>query len=498
MLPFFGRLSCSPDHLAARDDARCVTYRALVAEADTLAARLDPNGSGLAGARVAIWVPPSVDWAVALVAIWRAGGVAVPLALSHPEPELEHVLSDSGATVLIADPTLRPALDGLANRLALKPVELGGAGDTQRPAIPGPRPADAALLVYTSGTTGPPKGVVLTHDNLHASMEALEAAWGWTSADRILEVLPLHHVHGIVNVVLGALWAGAECRFLPRFDAERVWELFCEDRPTLFMAVPTIYSRLLGAWEGAGAAARDRRSQAARRLRLMVSGSAALPVPLLERWSELTGHTLLERYGMTEIGMALSNPLDGPRIAGSVGQPLPGVAIRLVDPDQRPVEDGEPGEIEVRGRSVFRAYWNRPDETAVAFRDGWFRTGDIAMREAGVYRLLGRAGLDILKSGGEKISAVEIEATLRAHPAIADCAVVGLADPEWGQRVAVAVEPRLGGGPSLDALRAWAKERLATAKIPRQLLVVDQLPRNALGKVMKTAVRQLFEEGDVG
>jgi malonyl-CoA/methylmalonyl-CoA synthetase len=224
----------------------------------------------------------------------------------------------------------------------------------------------------------------------------------------------------------------------------------------------------------------------------MVSGSAALPVPVLERWLEISGHTLLERYGMTEIGMALSNPLDGPRLAGCVGSPLPGVDIRLVDDCGQQVSQGTSGEIYVRGPSVFDQYWRREEATREAFFEGWFRTGDQAVCEDGVYRILGRQSVDILKSGGEKISALEIENALLSHPAIRECAVVGLPDEDWGQLVVAAVVLEQGESLSLSDLRTWAKERMALYKVPRSLHLLDSLPRNPLGKVIKPALSELL------
>jgi malonyl-CoA/methylmalonyl-CoA synthetase len=261
------------------------------------------------------------------------------------------------------------------------------------------------------------------------------------------------------------------------------------------MAVPTIYRKLIAAWEAADSSRQSRWSAGAARLRLMVSGSAALPVQTLARWREITGHTLLERYGMTEIGMALSNPLHGERRAGSVGAPLPGMEVRLVDEQGVPVADGTPGEIEVRGSNVFLEYWGRPDATREAFRDGWFRTGDVAVLEGGAYRILGRTSVDIIKTGGYKVSALEIEEVLRTHPAIAECAVVGVADAEWGERVAAAVELRPGRELDLASLKGWAREQLAPYKIPRELRVVAALPRNAIGKVVKPDIAALFRTG---
>jgi malonyl-CoA/methylmalonyl-CoA synthetase len=227
-------------------------------------------------------------------------------------------------------------------------------------------------------------------------------------------------------------------------------------------------------------------------MRLMVSGSAALPVSVLERWREISGHTLLERYGMTEIGMALSNPLRGERRPGYVGTPLPGVRVRVVDDGGIEVAPGVPGEIEVRGPGVFRGYWNRPADTRAAFRDGWFRTGDIAMVEQGSFRILGRKNVDIIKTGGFKVSSLEIEEVLREHPDVTECAVVGVADVEWGERVCAAVVARPQSTVAGAALRDWARERLASYKVPSRVLIVRELPRNAMGKVTKQEVRKLF------
>ncbi|MEM1179823.1 MAG: acyl-CoA synthetase [Acidobacteriota bacterium] len=499
---FFDRLLAHrevPKDRPAVDDGRGAwTYAELLDASGRIAATLlaGGGGSGLDGARVGLLVEPGRDWVAGLLGIWRAGGFAVPIALAHPEREIAYVLDDSDAVSALVSTALRPPLETPARERGLRVIDVAEALSAETPTAAADGQvddADPALLIYTSGTTGTPKGVVLSHGNLRAQVESLEQAWGWTADDRILEVLPLHHVHGIVNVVLTSLWSGASCRLYPRFDAETVWRAFAGERPTLFMAVPTIYGRLVRAWEAASEADRVAYSAAARTLRLMVSGSAALPVPVLERWRELTGHTLLERYGMSEIGMALSNPLDGDRIPGSVGRPLPGVQLRIVDAEGLELGDGESGEVEVKGPAVFDGYWRRPDATRDAFRAGWFQTGDVAIREAGVYRLLGRSSVDILKTGGEKVSALEIEAVLRRHPAISECAVVGVADIDWGQRVAAAVEIEDGESLELDALRAWCKERLAVYKVPSRLAVVDALPRNALGKVQKPRLAPLFE-----
>lgn len=502
-------IGAADDRIAIVDEGGEHSYARLNAAADSVAAGLlAGSATDLSGARVALHVPPGFGYVAALLGTWRAGGIAVPLCLTHPDPELAHVLDDTRAGLVVAAGDGEVRLAGLAEKrgATFRTVEdlvrsstcthvqsEEGSG-TSESAARGPAADRPALILYTSGTTGRPKGVVLSHGNLRASVDALVTAWGWTADDRIVHVLPLHHTHGIVNALLCALRVGATVDMLPAFDATAVWDRLRDERTTLFMAVPTIYIRLIRDWEEAEGVEKDRRSNGARGLRLMVSGSAALPVPVFERWREITGHTLLERYGMTEIGMALSNPLHGERRPGDVGTPLPGVELRLLDEAGAEVQAGEPGEIHVRGPSVFERYWERPEETAAAFRDGWFRTGDVAMLEDGAYRILGRRSVDIIKTGGYKVSALEIENVLGGHPDIEECAVVGVADAEWGEAVCAAlVGPR---ELTRDEVRDWARERLAPYKLPSFVLCVESLPKNAMGKVTKPAVRALFASRD--
>jgi malonyl-CoA/methylmalonyl-CoA synthetase len=495
-LPLFARARTHRDRTAVVATEGAFTYAELLSASERVATALLRGMDDLGGARVAFLAPPGVAWVAAQWGIWRAGGVAVPLAASHPPPEHAYVIRDAGAAIVLAHPDtadpLAPIAAACGARLVTTVEALAPAPSTLLPALSESR---RAMIVYTSGTTGRPKGVVLTHANLAAQVTSLVTAWEWRSDDRILLVLPLHHVHGIVNVVACALWSGATCEMAPRFDAVDTWERMGGGGLTLFMAVPTIYHRLLSAWDAAPAERQRRWSEGARRLRLMVSGSAALPRQTLDRWREITGHTLLERYGMTEIGMALSQPLHGARVPGYVGSPLPDVSVRIVDDRGVAVAPGTPGELEVSGPGVFTEYWRRPEETAAAFREGWFRTGDVAVQEDGDYRLLGRTSVDIIKTGGFKVSALEIEEVLRDHPAIAECAVVGVDDAEWGQRVAVGVELADGHTLAADELTAWAAERLAPYKVPRALIVVARLPRNAMGKVTKREVAALFPGG---
>jgi malonyl-CoA/methylmalonyl-CoA synthetase len=465
-----------------------------------ISAALTDSGSDLDEARVAFLVPPSFAHVAVARGIWLAGGIAVPLGVSHPPAELDYVIRDADASIVIGDPPRAPMLEPIARAVGARvamTTELLAYSSAMIPPLP--FEADRrALIVYTSGTTGRPKGVVTTHGNLAAQVASLITAWEWTHDDRTMLVLPLHHVHGIINVVGCALTAGATCEMLPTFDAEATWDRLASGEITVFTAVPTIYHRLIASWEAASPAVQRIRSEGCRRARLMMSGSAALPVQTLERWREISGHTLLERYGMTEIGMALSNPLHGERRPGSVGAPLPGVDVRVVDETGRTVADGMPGEVEVRGPGVFLEYWRRPEETRRAFRDGWFRTGDVAVVEDGAYRLLGRTSVDIIKTGGYKVSALEVEEVIRAHPAVSDCAVVGIVDPEWGERVSVAVELHARAALSLDDLQGWAKTRLAPYKVPRELHCIPSLPRNAMGKVLKPEVARLMQANESG
>ena len=471
------------------------SYQDLLRSSARSAEGLLQGSKDLKEKRVAFLLPSGFSYVVVQWGIWRAGGIAVPLCTSHPPPEWEYVIRDTQTRLVVADNSFMGLIRPITRKCGvtlLSDTSFGQGSSTFR--LPPVHPERRAMILYTSGTTSRPKGVVSTHRNLQAQIETLVEAWEWQPEDHILHVLPLHHVHGIINVLSCALWSGAVCEILPGFDAGKVWERFVRSPLTLFMAVPTVYSKLIAAWEAAPPDQRKIWSEACAKMRLMVSGSAALPVHVLEKWQRISGHRLLERYGMTEIGMALSNPLKGKRRAGNVGTPLPGVEVRLVDEQGEPVESGVAGEIQVRGPGVFGEYWRRPEETRAAFTQGWFRTGDVAMVEQGCYRILGRRSVDIIKTGGYKVSALEIEEVLCTHPDIAECSVVGLPDPEWGECVAAALVPRSGRSPSPEDLRRWAKARLAAYKAPRRFLQMSSLPRNLLGKVNKRELAGHFPE----
>ena len=484
-IPLINRAGIHQNRIAINSDDTAYTYKDLLGASSQVASHLLENTAELEEKRIAFMVPPSFDYVAIQWGIWRAGGVAVPLGLEYPAPELEHIIDNAGASEVIAHPQYENILKPITVKRNI-PLTLTTDGYRENPSpLPFIAPERRAMILYTSGTTGKPKGVVTTHRKIEAQITSLIEAWAWQENDSILLALPLHHVHGIINVLACSLWAGARCVMLPRFDAETVWNRLLGENLTLFMGVPTIYARLTTFWENSPQDERENMLEACRKLRLMVSGSAALPVPLLEKWKTISGHVLLERYGMTEIGMALSNPYSGERKPGFVGAPLPRVDLQIVDEDGKPAPDGTPGELFVRGPAVFSEYWDNAEATATAFKDGWFRTGDVTVIENGMYRILGRQSIDIIKTGGFKVSALEVEEVLLSHPAIDETAVVGVEDFEWGQRVCAIVVLRKGYDLTLGELRTWAKERLAPYKVPSYLDVTTQLPRNAMGKVVK-------------
>jgi malonyl-CoA/methylmalonyl-CoA synthetase len=504
--------------------------------------------------RVALMCDPGPEYVAGAMGTWLRGGIAVPLCLSHPDAEVTYVLRDAGVAAVLAT---APHVDRM-RRLA---EPLGAAVHVVSQAPPAPEgppssasaaasaaavddeasvqqatsaalallaPAHPALIIYTSGTTGSPKGALHTHASLGAQVSSLCAAWEWAPADRILHALPLHHIHGIVNALLCPLAAGAAVEFLPRFSPTEAWARLRRrhDPVTIFMGVPTMYSFLLNVAEGMPPGERAAAGAAAGRLRLAACGSAACPEPVARRWAALGGAPLLERYGMTETGMLLGNPLRGERRAGTVGVPFPGVEVEVLLAAPSPSgegadrgsagggssrraaagregegegEEGSVGELLVRGAQLFSRYWRRPEATAAAFDPrGFFLTGDTARAEAGgYYRLLGRTSVDVIKRGGFKVSALWVESALAEHPAVGEVAVVGLPDGEYGERVAAVVAPREEGAeaPSAEALRAWAADRLPAYCLPSEVRAVGALPRNAMGKVNKKALREeLFLE----
>ena len=468
------------------------SYQELLAASSSFASDLLLEIDDLHEARVGYMVNPGFDYVKVQWAIWQAGGVAVPLCLTHPLPSLQYVIEDTNATIVLVSPEYAPILSDLCKERSIRLVVLGSEEIKENVTLPSIDTTRRAMILYTSGTTNKPKGVVTTHKNIKAQVTTLVQAWEWTTADHIICVLPLHHVHGIINVVSCSLLSGATCEFLPSFSAEGIFNLFLQGKLNLFMAVPTIYFKLIAHWESQSMEVQKELTDCMKKFRLMVCGSAALPVTVMDKWQHISGQILLERYGMTEIGMAISNPYHGERRPGHVGIPLPGVNIRLVDEQNKDVAPDQPGEILINGDNVFLEYWNRPNATEESFVDGrWFKSGDIAIVEDGYYRIMGRNSVDIIKSGGYKISALEIEEVLRTHNLIKDCAVVGIDDDEWGELIVAAL---VVSDPAIDLkeLNKWLREKMAAYKTPRKYLLVSELPRNAMGKVTKNDVKKLF------
>lgn len=491
MLEFIQQASKHSTNIAINAEGRSHSYRELLSSSSLVASFLLNEKKDLNEQRVCFMVNPGFDYVNVQWAIWRAGGIAVPLCIIHPLLSLQYVIEDTNASILIVSPEYESILKNLAEQKQIRLIVLGNDSKIIQNELPVLTLQRRAMILYTSGTTNLPKGVVSTHGNLLAQVSALVSAWKWSEDDSILCILPLHHVHGIVNVISCAMFSGARCKFLPEFDAKAVFDVFKSGEINLFMAVPTIYFKLITYYETLPSSEQSILAEAMKKFRLMVSGSAALPVTVMEKWKKISGHTLLERYGMTEIGMGLSNPYDGERKAGYVGMPLPGVEVRLTDENYKDVAKDEAGEIIIKGENVFHEYWNKPDATKNAFtEDGWFKTGDVAIIEDGYYRIMGRNSVDIIKSGGYKISALEIEEVLRTHPNIKDCAVVGLDNEEWGELVAAAIV----AGESLDiaSLNIWMRERMPAYRVPRKYLEVKELPRNAMGKVTKNDIKKLF------
>ena len=491
MTEFIQQATKVSGNVAIFSDGKSYSYDDLLKSSGQFATILLNGKPDLSEAPVCFMVNPGFDYVKIQWAIWRAGGVAVPLCLSHPLPSLQYVIEDTGASTIVVSPAYESILKNLADQKQIRFIVLGNKVALTECELPVITPDRKAMILYTSGTTNLPKGVVSTHVNLQAQLSALVTAWKWSEQDSILCILPLHHVHGIVNVIGCALYSGARCKFLPAFDEAAVFDVFKSGEVNLFMAVPTIYFKLITHYESLPLSEQIILTEAMKKFRLMVSGSAALPVTVMEKWKKISGHTLLERYGMTEIGMALSNPYDGERKSGYVGMPLPGVNVRLVDENYIESKRNEPGEVLIKGENVFCEYWNKPDATKDTFtQDGWFKTGDVAIVEDGYYRIMGRNSVDIIKSGGYKISALEIEEVLRTHPAIKDCAIVGLENEEWGELVAAAIV----ADESIDtaAINRWIRERMPAYRVPRKYLVVSELPRNAMGKVTKNDIKKLF------
>jgi malonyl-CoA/methylmalonyl-CoA synthetase len=445
------------------------------------------------GDRVAVQVEKSPEALVLYLASLRGGFVYLPLNTAYPEAELDYFLGDAEPAVVVCRADSLSMLERLGRQHGVKRVfTLGSEGDGTLPAAASDADelavvlrseGDPAAILYTSGTTGRPKGAVLTHRNLSSNARVLHDYWGFQPGDVLLHALPMFHTHGLFVACNTSLLNGTPMLFCPRFDVAEVMRLL--PRATVFMGVPTFYVRLLAdpGFDAALCAG----------MRVFVSGSAPLLAQTFDEFRERTGHTILERYGMTECGMSTSNPLHGERRAGTVGFPLPGVSLRVVDEQGREVPPGEIGSIEFTGPHVFTGYWRNPEKTAEEFTaDGFFRSGDLgSVDERGYVSISGR-GKDLIITGGYNVYPKEVERCLDDEPTVLESAVIGLAHADFGEQVTAVVVPAQGEHPDEAALIESLKARLASYKVPKQVFVVDELPRNAMGKVQKNVLRERY------
>ncbi|HVU65845.1 MAG TPA: acyl-CoA synthetase [Ktedonobacteraceae bacterium] len=496
----FQHAEAQPARPALLFEEQTISYGQLRAEVTRFADALARAGLR-SGERVALFLGNGPAFVVAYLGIHLAGGVVVLVNTQYRQVELNHILNDAGVRFCVTDAAGQELLrsvnaPGLEHLVLVdeepRAAEAGEAGvpavsfsaflasGSAQAAPAMPDGAAPALIGYTSGTTGLAKGALLLHRNLLANIQAVTTAWHWTGTDRLLLVLPLFHAHGLMVGMHGTLFTGGSALLRQKFEAQDVLATLKQDTSiTLFFGVPTMYVRLLAEAERQGAPERP--------LRLYVSGSAPLSAQLFANFARVFGQPILERYGMTETIMNLTNPYEGERRAGTVGKPFPGQEARVVDVKSRQLlSPGEIGEIEVRGPHVFAGYWQRPDATAESFaEEGWFKTGDLGWRsEDGYYTITGRAR-ELIISGGYNIYPREIEDVLAQHPAVAEVAVLGQPDPEMGEKVVAAIVLKTEQSADPDEIIAFCRARLASYKKPRHVVFVDLLPRNALGKVQK-------------
>ena len=490
MFPF---LTGASDRIALVDGARSYTYVEVNQRINRFATGLLRDKSDLQEKRIAFYIPASVDYVITLHGIWRAGGIAIPLNVASAVAELDHYLSCASVTRMIASGKYQDDLRELCQTLNIELLSVDDVLADNAAALPEISADRRAMMLFTSGTTNKPKGVVSTHKTIRAQITTLIDAWAWTEKDSIPLFLPLHHIHGIINILCCGLWAGATVHLFAKFDMPVITKNIVADTYNVFMAVPTIYVKLMQYFDTIDKAEVKKICAGFERMRLNISGSAACPVKLFNQWQDLTGQVLLERYGMTEIGMGLSNPYHGERRAGYVGKPLPGVQAQLYDEYDEPIRDENlAGEIRVKGDNVFLEYWDNPKATKESFKDGWFCTGDVAIIEAGYYRIMGRSSVDIIKSGGYKLSALEIEGVLLTHDAIEEVAVLGIEDDTWGEAVTAFIGLKPNAKLDFQELKAWCDGKMSSYKIPKQIKILDALPRNAMGKVTKPALKTMF------
>jgi malonyl-CoA/methylmalonyl-CoA synthetase len=464
------------DREALRAAGRSLSYRGLHDAASALAARMSGE------ARVAVWATPTLETCVAVVGVLLSGAAAVPINPKIGARELEHVVGDSTPSAIVADPGVE--LPDALRAIPRVEVDLAAPG---RPLASEPADDAPAFVFYTSGTTGPPKGVLVPRRAVASNLAALAEVWRWTAGDVLTHGLPLFHVHGLILGVLGPLCTGGSLRYPGRFSPEAIAAELAGGATMLF-GVPTMYHALAEAAEADAAVAAALGSA-----RMLVSGSAPLLVREFHRIERATGQRIVERYGLTETIMNCAVHADGERRPGTVGPPLPGVDLRLVGDDGAAIDSNDDqtiGEVWVRGPNLFLGYLNRPEATAQVMRDGWLRTGDLATRGPdGYVRIVGRRATDLIKTGGYKVGAGEVEAALLEHPAVADAAVRGAPDERLGERIVAWVVLRPAATATPRELEDHVAELLAPHKRPREVRFLDALPRNEMGKVRKSLLR---------
>jgi malonyl-CoA/methylmalonyl-CoA synthetase len=450
------------------------------------------------GARVAAQTEKSVDALILYLAVLRAGRVYLPLNTAYQASEIDYFLQDAEPSMVVCSDKFFGNVSRIARRAGIAHVfslnedrtgtlldSAGLHGTAHAPASV--RDDDLAVILYTSGTTGRSKGAMLSHGNLLANTETLDAYWDWRPSDVLIHALPIFHVHGLFVAAQGALFRGSKMLWFNRFDAKAIVRRLPE--ATVFMGVPTLYVRML---QESGLT-----QEACRHMRLFVAGSAPLLPDTFERWLERTGHTILERYGMSETVMLTSNPYHarhGERRAGTVGFPLPGVRLRITEQDGKPCPRGEIGGIEVDGPSVFKGYWRAPELSEQAFSpDGWFRTGDMGrIDEHGHVVIVGRSK-DLIITGGYNVYPAEVESYLNELPGVGESAVVGVPHPDFGEAVVAVITAEPGASPDPAALIAELKTKIANFKVPKHVFVTDELPRNVMGKIQKAMLRNEYK-----
>ena len=459
------------------------------------------------GDRVALLLPKGLEFIETYFAVLSLGAIALPLNPGYQPEEILYFLSDSESTLLVSPSEKYSELTSLLTQIPPLQVLLidqdNGPVPSYRSLLersgPGKeffyptREEDIALLCYTSGTTGRSKGAMITHGNLIHNLLALQRAWRWTEQDKLLHVLPLFHIHGLAVALQGALYAGSTIIMEEGFEPFRAWRLLEEEACTMFMAVPTIYHRLSMAWDDL------ERKPNLSNIRVFISGSAPLPEPLFHRFKEQTGHTLLERYGMTETGMIATNPYEPEsRKVKSVGYPLDGVTIRVVGKEGLDVKPEEVGEVWIKGDNVFKGYWKQPEKTAESFEGGWFKSGDLGYQDPKDdlrLCLVGRSK-ELIISGGYNVYPKEIENVLEDHGAVQEAAVFGLAHEDFGEQVVAAVVLKEGQSLNAEELISFCKTRLVGYKCPKKTFFRSTLPRNPMGKLQKHLLQKEYDSLD--